>query len=57
MSNHLGKRERRAGKRHKRCNTSIAWQHPEKGSGSLTLKLGERKRKKVNLWKIAGIPF
>ncbi len=55
MGKHLGKRERAAGKRHKR-RRYYAWQLAGI-SGSLTLKLGSRKWKKVNLHKLAELPF
>lgn len=56
MGKHLGKREREARKRNKRRTEYFAWQHAGQ-SGSLTLKLGTRKRKKVNLQKLSGLPF
>ena len=58
MSKHLGKRERRAGKRHKRRNLSVGWSNAN-GSGSLTLKLGKRKREKIAsaLLRLTGFPF
>lgn len=56
MSQHLGKRERAAGKRHKRRTEYYAWQRADQ-SGSLTLKLGSRKRKKINYKKLTGLPF
>ncbi len=56
MSNHLGKRERRARKRHKRRTQSHAWSGGGK-SGSLTLKLGKRKLAKINWSKASGCPF
>lgn len=55
MSNHLGKRERMAGKRKKRIYWT-AWSGPN-GSGSLTLKIGKRKRMKLDLKKAKGLPF
>lgn len=56
MSNHLGKRERAAGKRHKSRSHSVAYSNAN-GSGSLTLKLGSRKWKKINLQKLFNVPF
>lgn len=56
MSNHFGKRERRARKRQKRRTLHYAWQSGGE-SGSLTLKLGERKRAKINWRKAANLPF
>jgi hypothetical protein len=55
MSKHLGKRERRAGKIHKRI-IRLAWQRAGV-SGSLTLKLGTRKWKKIDYNKLTGFPF
>jgi len=55
MNQHLGKRERAARKRKKR-NHGFAWSNTS-GSGSLTLKLGSRKMKKINYQKLTGLPF
>jgi len=57
MERHLGKREREAGKRHKR-RTTVSWQREGK-SGSLTLKLGPRKSKKFfrKFYLKGGLPF
>jgi hypothetical protein len=55
MSKHLGKRERAARKRKKRSHW-FGWSNAN-GSGQLTLKLGKRKWKKINLKKLTGLPF
>jgi len=56
MGKHLGKRERLAGKRKKIRNRWFGWSNIN-GSGSLTLKLGNRKWNKINLQKISNAPF
>jgi len=55
MKKHPGKRERAAGKRKKRSHW-YGWSNAN-GSGSVTLKLGSRKWKKINLKKISDFPF